>query len=275
VTERRIPVLRVLLTWLLLELVAATQVSRAGGESVLRGWLETAAMPWTAAAERVADLASVAADGSGITRSLIGSHLRMRLQLETAEIYNLLLSEDLRAQREASDLATVGADLHSHCLVTRCSFRNLVLGSMQVNVGSADGVRHDTAAVVAGGLAGHVVRLVQNSSWVELITHPAAAVAVRTEDDLVRGLVSGTGGELLTVQFVPRSAALVRGDLLVTSGADGIYPPGIPVASVASVRESDAPFLEVLAWPAADLAAARVVLLLPDWAPSAAPEPLP
>jgi cell shape-determining protein MreC len=272
VTERRIPVLRVLLVWLLLELVAAAQVRRADGHSTLWVWLETGARPWLAAGQRLADLGGLLADGVTNTRRLIESHLAMRLELEQAEAYNLLLREELWASREAAQLAPVGIDFHSRCLVTRCAFRNLVLGRMQVTAGSADAVRYDTAAVVIGGLAGRVVRLGQHSSWLELITHPASAVAVRTEDGLVRGLVSGSGGELLTVQFVPRSGALIRGDLLVTSSADGIYPPGIPVATVTSVRESDAAFLEVTARPTADLATARVVLLLPEWAPTTPPE---
>jgi rod shape-determining protein MreC len=66
---------------------------------------------------------------------------------------------------------------------------------------------------------------------------------------------------------VPRQAALERGALLVTSGGDGIYPPGIPAARVARIRESNEPFLEVTAVSTADLQAIRIVLLLPEWAP--------
>jgi cell shape-determining protein MreC len=56
---------------------------------------------------------------------------------------------------------------------------------------------------------------------------------------------------------------------LVTSGGDGIYPPGIPAARVTRIRESDEPFLEVTAISTADLYAARMVLFLPEWAPEA------
>lgn len=266
-TERRTPVLRVLLVWLLLELVAAAQVRRPAGDSVLRGWLELASRPWMAAAARITDIWSLASDGVRNTRGLIASHLELRQRLEAAESYNLLLAEDLRAQREAVALQTAATDFCSGSVLVRCSFRNLVLGRLQLQAGTADAVRRDSPVVVSGGLAGRVVRLGVHQSWVELITHPAAAVAVRTEDGFVLGLVTGSGSDHLAVQFVPRSAALVRGDLLVTSGADGIYPPGIPVATVASVKESDAPFLEVLARPTGDLAGARVALLLPQWAP--------
>ncbi len=275
VTERRVPVLRVLLVWAVLELLAAAQARRSSGDSVLRGWLETASHPWVVAGRWAGDVGSVIADGTGITRHLVGSHLGLRLQLEAAEEHNLLLAEDLRAQREAVRLQQSTASLAGGALVVRCSFRNPVLGRMQLEAGSADGVRHDTAAIAVGGLAGRVVRLGRHACWLELITHPASAVAVRTEDGQVRGLVTGTGGDTLAVEFVPRNDALVRGDLLVTSSADGIYPPGIPVAVVSAVRESEEPFLEVMARPTAELTTARVAVLLPPWAPTAAMEPPP
>jgi rod shape-determining protein MreC len=70
------------------------------------------------------------------------------------------------------------------------------------------------------------------------------------------------------VAYIPRQAALERGALLVTSGGDGIYPPGIPAARVTRIRESDEPFLEVTASPTANLHAIRMVLILPEWAPA-------
>ena len=82
----------------------------------------------------------------------------------------------------------------------------------------------------------------------------------------LEGLASGTGSRQLRLEFIPRRAQLLRGAVLVTSGADGIYPPGLAVARVASIRESDEPFLEVRASPTARLATLRVVVVLPPLA---------
>jgi rod shape-determining protein MreC len=125
----------------------------------------------------------------------------------------------------------------------------------------------DTPVVGATGLVGRVIRSSRRSCWIETLTHPAAAVAVMTQSGEIEGLVTGDGTRDVAVEYVSRNAELLRGELLVTSGADGIYPPGIPVAAVSRIRESDAAFLEVLATPAVDLSRVRVVLLLPDWAP--------
>ena len=130
-------------------------------------------------------------------------------------------------------------------------------------------IRADTSVVASGGILGRVIRSEGRRCWIELITHPVAGVAVQTRSGEVAGLAVGSDSGQLEIQFVPRQARLMRGDELVTSGADGIHPPGLPVGRVASVRESDRPFLEVRAEPAANLATTRVVLLLDGWmAPS-------
>jgi rod shape-determining protein MreC len=123
----------------------------------------------------------------------------------------------------------------------------------------------DTAAVGAAGLVGRVISTDLDSAWLELITHPVAAVAVCTPDGGVHGLAEGAGPNRLAVRYIPRSAEILRGTELVTSGADGVYPPGLPVGRVAWVRESDDPFLTVTATPSARLANLRIVLLLPQW----------
>jgi rod shape-determining protein MreC len=114
-------------------------------------------------------------------------------------------------------------------------------------------------------LVGRVLRSEGSRHWLQLITHGAAAAAVQSFDTSVQGLVVGTGGETVTVAYVPRQARLERGQVLITSGGDGIFPPGIAVATVIRVRETDDPFLEIGAAPTADLRNTRVVVLLPLW----------
>jgi cell shape-determining protein MreC len=67
------------------------------------------------------------------------------------------------------------------------------------------------------------------------------------------------------VAYVPRQARLERETVLVSSGGDGIFPPGVPTVKVVRIRETSEPFLEIGAVPTADLQSVRVVLLLPEW----------
>jgi rod shape-determining protein MreC len=134
-------------------------------------------------------------------------------------------------------------------------------------------IRRDSPVVTADGLVGRVIRSEGRRHWLQLLTHAAAAVAVQTVDGQLDGLALGSGGDALTVAYVPRQAELKRGTLLVTSGGDGVFPPGIATVRVTRVRESDNQFLEVDAAASADLRSIRVVLILPKWAPIEAATP--
>jgi rod shape-determining protein MreC len=259
------------LIWLLLELLAASQVRAPSGVPVVWVWARAIADPARWTAHKLGDLTSDVVFGLRSTHRLLTENERLRGELAEARTRILLLEEDQAALREASDLVQFVAGFEHSTIAGRCVYRNLRLGRMEVRIESAAIVPVDTAAVSAGGLVGRVVRSGRRQCWVETITHPAAAVAVQTRDGRVHGLVAGSGTSELSVEYVPRSAALLRGDTLFTSGADGVYPPGIPVAEIQQIRESDATFLEVFAAPLVDVGTVRVILMLPYWTPDVTP----
>lgn len=265
-TENRAFILRIVLIWVLLESFAAAQVRGPEGSTVLWGWIRGATYPLVWTAETAGELATDLVVGLRDTEQLIAENQRLRIDFEDAQARNLLLIEDAAVLREAVELSGLVAGFEESSVVGRCAYRDFSLGRMEVRIEQSSPVPRDTPVMSAGGLVGRVSHSSRRSCWVEMVTHPAAAVAVQTLDAQVQGLVTGSGRRELTVEYIPRTAELVRGDLLVTSGADGIYPPGIPVADVSRIRESDAAFLEVYATPRVDLNAIRVVLLLPDWA---------
>ena len=144
---------------------------------------------------------------------------------------------------------------------------------MEVRTAETVYLPRDTPAVTAGGLVGRVIRSEGHRHWIQLITHAAAAAAVQSADTSVQGLVVGGGEERLTVAYVPRQATLETGQVLLTSGGDGIFPPAIPAASIVRIRETDDPFLQIGATPTADFRKIRVVMLLPLWSASGDGEP--
>lgn len=259
--------LRTILVWTLLELLAALQVPSANGVPVLFSWLRMIVEPVAVAADRTVDLAVDLGLGVRGLHKLMVDNRQMRTELEELRAREMLLEADLDALRDVGKLAGPTAEFEAGSVIGRCAFRNLVTGTMEVRTAQSMIFGRDTPVVAADGLVGRVVRSEGRRHWLQLLTHAAAAVAVQTEDSRVHGLALGTGGYTLTVAYVPRQAELERGVLLVTSGGDGIYPPGIPTVRVTWVRESDDPFLEVTAISAADLRTTRMVLFLPEWAP--------
>jgi len=261
-------VLRTILVWTLLELLAALQVPSVGGGPVLFSWLRTLVEPLATVAGGTVDLAVDLGAGVRGLHRVIGENRKIRNELEELRARQLLLQADLDALRQIGDFAGPNGEFNAGSLIGRCAYRDLITGTMEVRTAQSVVLRRDTPVVSAEGLVGRVMRSEGRRHWLQLLTHAAAAVAVQTDDSLVHGLALGTGSDALTVAYVPRQAVLERGAMLFTSGGDGIYPPGIPTAQVIRVRESDDPFLEVIAVSAAELRAVRMVLILPQWSPA-------
>lgn len=258
---------RTALVWGLLEILAAWQVRSPDGAPILFTWLRAVIHPVVATADWVGDLAVDLGVGIHDLQRVITDNRLLRLQLEEIRARELLLEEDLQALREASRLAGPTSEFEAGALVARCTFRDLAAGTMEVRTANRIMIPRDTPVVTSGGLVGRVVRSEGRRHWLQMLTHVAAAAAVQTTDGGLNGLALGTGTDALVVAYVPRQGHLERGVVLVTSGGDGIFPPGIPAVQVVRVRESEDPFLEVSAVPTVNLHTVRVVLILPDWSP--------
>ncbi len=133
-----------------------------------------------------------------------------------------------------------------------------------VNRGSRQGVAPGWPVVDALGLVGQVTRVYPNSSEVSLITSPEQDVPVQVLRNGLRLLVSGEGQDrLLEVRFLDMHADLQTGDILVTSGLDGRYPAGIPVARVlATEPPRHSPFARALCAPLAGVGKQRQLVIL-------------
>lgn len=264
-TERRILILRTALLWVLLELLAAAQVQAPGGEPVLWVWARATVSPILWFGETIGSLAGDFVTGVSDSTRLVVTNSRLQLELETAQVRQQLMAEDMAAQLELGSFAALVPSLSSTAVPARTTFRDLALGRMIVLVAMDRRIAADTPVLASNGVIGRVIRSQGRRCWIELITHPVAAIAIQTPDGRVQGLAVGGDSGKLDVQFIPRQAQLLRGDELITSGADGIYPPGLSVGRVTTVREGVGAFLEVRAEPAASIATTRVVLLLDGW----------
>lgn len=161
-------------------------------------------------------------------------------------------------------------------------FRNMIV----VNKGSKNGAYVGQALIDADGIVGQITRDRYFSSEAMLVTDIDHATPVELARNRLRTVATGTG-ELgrLSLPFLPVSADIQEGDLLISSGLGGTFPPGYPVGVVREVKViTGQPFLQVYAEPAAALNRIREVLLVtpqhqetddtfdPDAAPDARPD---
>jgi len=116
------------------------------------------------------------------------------------------------------------------------------------------------------GIVGQVTRVYPWLSEVTLITEKDHAVPIQILRNGLRAIVFGSGDtSQLSLRYMPVSADVQVDDILVTSGIDGTYPPGIPVAKVIKVERDPAyPFANVTCLPVAGVDNHRHLLILSD-----------
>lgn len=139
-----------------------------------------------------------------------------------------------------------------------------VLESVMLDKGFTNGALPGTPVVTYRGAAGKVLRASAHSSTVMLLTNPGFRIAVVSQRKRVPAILSGGGpGAPLEIKYIPTHAEILPGEILFSSGVDGGFPKGVPVAVVTSVNPPIGnPFLAVTAKPLAEIDRMEEVLLL-------------
>jgi rod shape-determining protein MreC len=136
--------------------------------------------------------------------------------------------------------------------------------TVRIDRGEADGVARNMPVVTADGVVGQVLRATNGSADVLLLADPNSRLGVRVQRTRARGGAAGTGDErLLRLDYLGRGEELEEGDPVVTSGTDGIYPPGLMVGHATQVqRQGAGMFLGAMLLPSVDFSRLEEVLVL-------------
>ena len=174
-----------------------------------------------------------------------------QLQLENTRLRELLgLRERLSTPAQAAQVLYDAADPYS---------RKVIL-----NRGLVAQLRAGSPVLDESGVLGQVTRVYASTSEVTLLTDPEQAIPVLNARTGLRAVAFGNPGAAgLELRYISANADIEVGDLLTTSGVDGVYPPGLPVAKVVKVdRRSDSAFARIDCEPVARTQAALHVLVL-------------
>jgi len=229
---------------------------RAQGEAVAQPLWRLAGLP-AKFGQSVRDEAVTRTQLSEENRKLRNALLvnRARLtRLQTAAVENARLRGLLGATEQAGLEVQLAPILDISLDPTR---QRLVL-----DVGADQGVTMGQAVIDAGGLLGQVIDVHGDTSVVLLLTDPDHAVPVAVARNGIR-LVAYGRGDRLELANVPMSSDVKVGDVVVTSGMGGRFPPGFPVGTIAKLQPNESrAFLVGELTPAAQLDRGRDVLLL-------------
>ena len=133
-----------------------------------------------------------------------------------------------------------------------------------IDRGSREGVKPGSPVADDSGVIGQVTRVHTMTSEVSLLTDPDQAIPVQVLRNGLRAVAFGGGNAgTLELRFMAANAEIQNGDKLVTSGIDGVYPPGLPVATVVRIeRDAEHSFARVVCRPAAGVDRGRFLLVL-------------
>ena len=139
---------------------------------------------------------------------------------------------------------------------------------IQIDRGSDDGLRHGMPVVTQQGLVGRIDAVTAGAARVQLITDSNTAVNVRLESSGIEAMLVGSVTGEVSLQQVPQGLTLTPGELILTSGLGGNYPPGIVVGQVVTVRKRENDLFQTASiQPAVDLTNLPAVLAITNFKP--------
>lgn len=166
---------------------------------------------------------------------------------------------ELMSLKEAADWYRVGARI----LAARFGPFS-AQETVMIDKGYVDGAIPGTPIATAKGVFGKVMRSARSTSTVLLLTDPGFRVAVVSSETRTPGILAGTGPlGPLELRYVAQNSQIKEGEMLLTSGVAGGFPPGLPVGTVTSVKPAGSTlFVSVVAQPMVHADAVEEVLLL-------------
>jgi rod shape-determining protein MreC len=197
-------------------------------------------------------LRDVQAENEALKREL--QTLQVQFQQERAEAQRTDRFRQLLELRQRSGLKTVASEVIAG--PATLEFRD-----MTIDKGSSDGIGQDMAIISPAGVVGRVILTSPRASRVQMLIDRNAAAGAMIERTRAQGIVVGQG-EVLRMEYVPGTADVKQGDLVVTSGIDKIYPKGFVVGTVDVVNRGPGTYHDITVRPAVDFSRLEEVLVI-------------
>ena len=196
------------------------------------------------------------------------SQLNAQLEAEVAR----LQSQIIELQQENSELEVLSALLdfarthaENEYITAAVIGRDIspFLHYIIINRGSDDSLRRGMPVVSSQGLVGRVAAVTAGGARVQLISDPDTAINVRIQPSGAEALLQGSITGDLTVEAIPQDANIQNGDLVLTSGLGGNYPPDILVGQISGVRQRPVElFQNATIEPVVDFSLLEIVLVI-------------
>ncbi len=202
-----------------------------------------------------------------VTQNTLTNDNRQLRAQHTADAAQLQLLQALQAENahlrallEVQQRADYQMQLAEVIYVERDVFKHKVI----IDKGAQSNVQPGQVVMDDSGVVGQITRVYPRLSEVTLVTDKDHEVPVQVVRTGLRTILFGSGdADTVSLRYAPLAADIQENDVLVTSGIDGTYPPGIPVAKVAHVERDPAyPFARIQCVPLGGVSSHRYLLVL-------------
>ena len=137
-----------------------------------------------------------------------------------------------------------------------------------INRGSNDGIRRGMPVVTNQGLIGRVDAVIADAARVQLITDPASSINVHLQNADTDAILVGSVTGDVSLDMISQDSNVEAGDLILTSGLGGGYPPDLIIGQVLSVRSLDVElFQQATVQPTVDFTLLQIVLVITNFRP--------
>ena len=198
-------------------------------------------------------LRHVKAENDTLKRDLAAAQVAVQEQRALADRTRGL--ENLLGLRQQVKLNTVAAEIIG--AAASPDFRTLT-----IDKGTRDGVRADMSVIAPAGVVGRLVVPSMRSAKVQLLIDRNAAAGAIIERTRAQGVVVGGGDDRLRMEYVSEVFDIIVGDVVVTSGIDGIYPKGFVIGQVESIERAGGAYKRITIKPAVDFRSLEEVLVV-------------
>ena len=240
------------------------QVRSEQGRSLLFKWSLFFVTPVASAMHFVTDTGEKALSRYVFLRGAEGENLQLRAE-------NAALKVEVEQLRAMQSMATRSA--HYSLLRQQYSFGTLLAGVIWkspsfysdhfgINAGTNVGLRKDAAVLSPEGIVGRVVTVEPFGAEVEPITDMGSAIGGVLSRSRLQGVLQGDGSELLEWRLIPNHEKVEIGEVVYTSGADRIYPKGLPIGLIVKSERGEMVYRDIRVRPFVDYSRLEEVMVV-------------
>jgi rod shape-determining protein MreC len=197
-------------------------------------------------------------------RGVRAENRNLKAQIEQMRLEQVRMSQDADQARRLQALLAFKEQFISQTMAAQ------VIGgsgsdlsrSIYIDKGYNDGIKTDMAVITGDGIVGKVLRVYRSVSQVLLIDDQTSGVGAILDKTRLQGILRGTPSGEVVLEKVMSDETVPAGEMVLTSGGDGIFPKGLLVGRVTRVTPGSELFLNIRVRPAANLSKLEEVLVV-------------